>query len=764
VTGFGELVRQARYAARLTQEQLADRSGVSVRTIVDLERGQVRRPRADTVRRIAVACGLNAAQREQIETAGRDGLWRDRIPVSSPHGPAELPPDLAGFTGRTRELAELDAALAASGTTAPVIVVLSGTAGVGKTALAVHWAHRVAGRFPDGQLHVNLRGFDPAGPAREPDDVVRGFLDTLETPPERIPADPAARVARYRSMVAGRRLLVVLDNARDAAQVRPLLPGTGSAMVVVTSRDVLTGLVAGEAARPVPVAPLDPDQARALFAARLRREPHPAEGTATAEIVARCAGLPLALAVAAARVATGTDPAALAEELATAGGGLGPLTGTDPATDLRAVLGGSYRALDPAAARLFRLLALHPGTEVSEPAAASLAGWPVERARPVLGRLVRAHLLTGCGPGRYTWHDLLRAYATELSEMSADSAGKSASSVSSGDVGDARLRLFDHLLHTAYAADRLIIPSRFALPLEPPVAGVALTPPADRDAAVAWFTVERPTLVAAVPAAAAAGQDRHAWQLAWASLEYLDRWGHWSDAITTHEVALAAAERLEDPGARALTHRGLGRAYGRLGRLDEAEAQLGLALVRFDQLGSPAGSARTHLSLAGLAERRQRFTDALRHAEQALTLFRRAPWPIGIGNALGTVAWYHSLLGDHASAVALGRQALAVLEPLDDRYGLAGTWADLGIAYHGLGSYPEAAGCLGRAVDLHRANGDRHNEADALDRLGDTYQASGDRPAARQAWTRAADLFTELDHPAAGTVRAKLPALDAGGV
>jgi tetratricopeptide (TPR) repeat protein/transcriptional regulator with XRE-family HTH domain len=743
-------VRAARYGARLTQEQLAHASGVSVRTIVDLERGKVRRPRMDTVRRIAQTCGLTGAAREDFEEAARAGYWRARAPVaaSSMDGPTQLPADVVRFTGRSDELARLDAALAAAGTApaAPVIVVLSGMAGVGKTTLAVHWAHRLTSRFPDGQLYADLRGFDHAGPPRDPDDVVRGFLGALDVPPERTPADPDAREARYRGLLAGRRILLLLDNARDAAQVRPLLPGTGSVFVVVTSRDRLVGLVAGQAAHAVPVGVLDRAEARRLFIGRIEEDQVAADPAAADEIVTRCAGLPLALAVAAARIATGTtNLTALAGELRGAGGRLEPLAGTDPATDLRTVLATSFRALDRGAADLLRRLGLHPGADTDEAAAASLAGRPVADVRPLLATLVQANLLNEAGPGRYTRHDLLRAYTAELA--GADPR-----------AGAARLRLLDHLLHTAHAADRLVIPARDSIPLSPPRPGVSVAPLADRAAALAWFAAERPTLVAAVRAAADAGHDRHAWQLAWATLEYLDRWGHWADAATTHEVALPAAERLDDTRARAFTHRGLGRAYGRLNRLDDAETHLRHAAELFERLDTPAGTARTHLSLAGLAERRGDLREALHHATRALELFQAAARPIGVGNALNTAAWYHSLLGDHATALTVGRRAVTVLEPLGDSIGLAGTWDTLGAAHHGLGAYIEAAECYRRALRMYRAGDDRYNEAATLDRLGDTYHALGDLLAARHAWSQAAVILTDLDDPARRKVRTKLTA------
>jgi DNA-binding SARP family transcriptional activator len=365
---------------------------------------------------------------------------RPAVPV-----PAQLPSAVPAFVGRDAELAGLDALLratvqaTAAGTATLVIAALSGTAGVGKTALAVHWAHRAAAQFPDGQLYVNLRGFDPGG-AVEPSEALRGFLDALGVPAARIPESLPAQAGLYRSLLAGKRVLVVLDNAKDAGQARPLLPGSPGCLAIVTSRNQLTGLVATDGAYALTLDLLDSADARRLLACRLGSRRVAREPDAVDEIIASCARLPLALTIAAARAAAspGFPLAVLATDLRKATGVLDPLDGGDPATDVRAVFSWSYDALTTDAARLFRLLGLHPGPDIALPAAASLAATPPERAHALLAELTRAHLLAEHAPGRYGFHDLLRAYATELARTHD----------SQNVLSAAAHRVLDHYLHT----------------------------------------------------------------------------------------------------------------------------------------------------------------------------------------------------------------------------------------------------------------------------------------------------------------------------
>jgi tetratricopeptide (TPR) repeat protein len=673
-----------------------------------------------------------------------------RVAPAGPVVPAQLPLDVAGFTGRDAELERLDGILTTTGDypTSVLVAVLSGTAGVGKTALAVHWAHRVAHRFRDGQLYVNLRGFDPRGPAMPPAEAVRGFLDAFEVPPQRIPSGLAARVNLYRSLVAGRRMLVVLDNAADADQVRPLLPGAPGCLALVTSRHRLDSLAVIEGARPVPVDLLSPAEARDLLARKLGDRAVAAAPEATDEVIASCARLPLALAVAAARAAgpPAVPLAALSAALRAGRGRLDAFVGEDPSADIRTVLSLSYRALDPAAARMFRLLAAHPTAEVGPSAAASLADATMAAARRSLAELARAHLLIDLPGGRYTCHDLLRAYAAELLSTEDTPAEQDA----------AVDRLLDHYLHTAHAAAILLQPHRDRLSLGVPRDGVSPEQLADHDAALAWFTTEHAALLGAITRAASTGRHRHAWQLAWTPIDYFDRRGHWHDQVTAQRSAVAAAARLGDRAGQAYSLRGLARACSRLGDYDEALEHYERALELFGAVGDAAGQARTHLSLSVVFERQRRYPDALHHTQQALKLYRQVGQVAGEAEALNGVAWCHAQLGEYPPAQSHCERALALLQDLGDVHSEANSWDTLGYIHDKLGDHGRAIDCYLRAVELFRQTGGRYFEADTLARLGDAHRAAGDPASAANALRRSLRILEELGHPDADRVRAQL--------
>jgi DNA-binding SARP family transcriptional activator len=669
--------------------------------------------------------------------------------------PRQLPPDVRGFAGRAGELRQLDAVLTADpgeGAAAAAVCAVSGTAGVGKTTLALHWAHRVADRFPDGQLYVNLRGFDPTESPMDPAQAVRSFLEALGVPPQRVPTQPDGQVSLYRSLLAGRRVLVVLDNARDAAQVRPLLPGAPGCAAVVTSRTDLSALVATEGAHLLTLDVLAADEARTVLSRRIGPGRVDAEPDAVDEIVARCAGLPLALAVVAARATV--DPrkplAALAAELRDAAGSLDMFEGPDEATDIRAVLSWSYRTLSDPAARLFRLLGLHTGPDLTASAAASLAGVPVSAARRLVTELSRAHLVTEHLTGRYAMHDLLRAHATELVATTDTEAERDA----------ALRRLLDHYLHTAHAADRLLEPHRDPLPLEDPPPDVVVTAHADPRQAMRWFRAERRSLLAAVDQAAALGLHRYAYRLPWTLVTFLDRQGHWPEYLATQQVALRAARRLGDREGQARAHRFIANALGRLGQEDAAERHSYRALRLYAELGDLVGQARTRRTLSWSAGQRGRHDEALHHSTRALELFRAAGHRSGEARALNAVGWYHALRHDHEAALAHCARALDLHRELGSRDGEASTLDSIGYIHHRLGDHRRATECYRQALVIYRELGDRNGEAETLARLGDTYHDAAELPAARDAWHQALRIFEEIHHADADTVRARLRALD----
>ncbi len=673
-----------------------------------------------------------------------------RPPAALGRAPAQLPADVYGFAGRADELADLDRVLAraADQPTAAVVAAVWGPAGVGKTALVVHWAHRVRDRFPDGQLYVDLRGFDPAGALLASSEAVRQFLDALDVPPQRVPVDLHARAALFRTLLAGRRILVVLDNARDAEQVRPLLPGAPGCMALVTSRVQLTGLVAAEGAYALPLGLPTDREARDLLTRRLGHDRVRAEPDAVAEIIVRCVRLPLALAITAARAATnpGLSLATLAKDLDDGRDRLDALATGDPTADVRTVFSSSCRALTAGAARLFRLLGLHPGPDITVAAAASLAGVPEREVRPMLAELARAHLVTEPAHGRYALHDLLRAYAAEEAEAV--------------EPDEQRHRAIDRMvayyLHGAYSAARTMDPHRDAISVAACPPGVAVVDATNRERALRWFSAEHEVLTAVVGHAVRVGWARHAWELAWALVTFLDQSGHWSDWVDIQVAALEAARRLGDRSGQAYSHRSLGLVHALLGQYHDAGTHLRYALDIYDGLGDRVGEARTHLNLASMYAPQGQAREALRHSQQAFDLLRLDGDRGGQAIALTNIGWYNAMLGDYEQAVVDADRALDLSRELGDRHNEACVWDTLGYAHHHLGHNEHAVACYRNALNLYRQESDRYHEADTLVHLGETQHAMGDHGAAYDAYESALAILDDLEHPDSEVVRATL--------
>jgi DNA-binding SARP family transcriptional activator/tetratricopeptide (TPR) repeat protein len=665
----------------------------------------------------------------------------------SPSAPAQLPPDVDGFAARETELRRLDELARADRGTARTMV-LSGTAGVGKTTLAVHWAHRVRDRFPDGQLYANLRGFDPGGVPVAPAEAVRAFLDAFEVAGQRIPVGFEAQVGLYRSLLADRKVLVVLDNARDAEQVRPLLPAASGCMALVTSRDQLVGLVTA-GAHPLTLDLFDRAAARELVARRIGVDRMAKEPRAVDEILGQCAGLPLALAVVAARAATHPTfgLTALADDLRDARGGLDEFAGTDPTTDPRVVFSWSYQQLSAAAARLFRLMGLHPGPDLGIRSAASLAGLPVGQVRPLLAELARAHLFTEHRPGRYTCHDLLRAYAAEQAHALDSAADRTA----------AVRRLLGHYTHSAFQAGALIDPQRDRVPdLSPVPSGVTPERMADKARAFAWFEAEQRVLLLAVHQDPEF--DAQVWELAWAVHGFFVHQGQWHDEQDVLLRALAAARRLGDRSKEAFAQTYLGCTHIWLGSYEDAEERLRAAGELYAAEDDQVGLAYVEFYRSWMLERQERIAEALAHTESALELYRSAGHQAGQARCLNAVGWFHALLGDHAAAIRHCQEALDLQTKLGDHSGAGQTWHSIGYVHEQLGELTQAISCYRAAVDQFRESGHRVNEAMALVSLGEAHDKAGDISAAHAALRAGFDIYNVLGHPEADVIRARLEA------
>jgi tetratricopeptide (TPR) repeat protein len=642
--------------------------------------------------------------------------WDTRRPDGESPVPRELPPDVFAFTGRGEQLKRLDELLPDGGT-AVVVATITGTAGVGKTALAVHWGHRVAHRFPDGQLYADLRGHADGDPAL-PVEVLAHLLRGLGVPPEQIPVERDAAAARYRSVLADRRVLVVLDNARNAAQVRPLLPGSPGCLVLVTSRDRLSGLVARDGARRLALDVLPAEEASMLLARVLGVERVAAEPAAVDELARACAYLPLALRLAAATLIDHPGRRVAEHAAALRRDSLGLLeVAEDEHTGVRAALDWSYRALSPERRRLFRTFGLAPGPSLTAEAVGVMTGMPADEAGRLLDRLVAAHLLTAEQdrltadqgrltaehdrptaeqdrptaepvPGtpardRYRSHDLLRRYAAE----------RAAAEDPPGDRAAALTRLLSWYLRGADAAARLAYPHRLRLPM-PDAPGDDRDGPepafADPAAALAWLDDERPNLVAAIRYAADHGPRRVAWLLADTLRSYFWLRMRTVDLEYATDAALRAAEADGDPRAQAATL----------------------------------------LSLSNIHHRRRRYADAIAQCTRALALAEEARWGPGQATALGVLATVHRDAGQLADAAAAYDRALALYRREGSRPGEALTLSHLGRTYLYLGRIPEALDAASRALALYREIGSRPGQVSALDTLGEVCHAAGQLAAA----------------------------------
>jgi DNA-binding SARP family transcriptional activator/tetratricopeptide (TPR) repeat protein len=641
------------------------------------------------------------------------------VTVNRP-APRELPGDLACFAGRREELDRLRSAQVP-------VVALSGTAGVGKTTLAVRFAHQVADRYPDGQLYVNLRGF--GGTARVSASVaLRQLLTALGVPAGQGPAGVDERSRLYRSLLAGRRILVVLDNARDADHVAPLLPGSAASMAIVTSRTNLAGLVATVGACHIALGVLTADEAREFLAARIGPETVQTQPDPVDEVIARCARLPLALAIASARMSAG--PARLAAELADTGS-LDALH--LPETTVATVLSWSYRVLSEAAARLFRLFGCHPGPDLTEPAAASLAGLDRVATRRCLRELVDANLLAEVSPGRYAGHDLLRAYAADRARF-VDPEGARLAALE---------RLVEHYVHTGHTADRLVYPGRPPINVPVPPPGVVVPALADAAAGWAWLTADHDNLLAVLDLAAQRGWRVAAWRLAWALSTLHQRRGHPQDFYRCWRTAFAAVNASGDDlvPLQIYALRAIAEACARMDQFAEA----------FDWLHEAAGLAdrpewmdERATVLRTLARTYGRSGDdraAFEHASQSLAILGQLGRDDLVASAANAVGWYAARIGEHDTAAANLRLALTAARTQGDRLLESDTLHSQGYLAQRMQRHEEAIALLRQCLRLARANGDAYKEATSLRDIGNSYAALGRRVRAVRHWRRALPLL-----------------------
>jgi len=754
----------------MTQEELANKAGLSIRAIGDLERNRTARPHRRSLELLAEALELPADVRarlieavnwapspEATDVTGLAAVPGPFAPAPRPAPgavPAELPTDIADFTGRTElvvELRELLSGQARTGIRSAVpVVVVAGSGGLGKTALAVHTAHQVARKFPDGQLYVNLRG---AAQNVAVSAVLARFLRVLGVDAARIPADVEERAALYRTMLADRRVLIVLDDARDAEQVQPLLPGNPACAVVVTARGQLPEIVG---AKVVELDVLPPEDALNLFARIVGEKRAIAEPAATEDVLVACAGLPLAIRIAGARLAArgSWTVRSLAGRLADERRRLDELRAGNLAVRVSfevsfAGLPGPVSPGGPAPARAFRLLGLWTGPSISLPAAAALLGETEYATADALDVLVDARLLESPVPDRYRFHDLLRVYAADRARIQETEQDRMA----------AITRVLAWYLHTAEAAAKIIFPQHVRVPLGAAPAGPAPAHHASLHEALSWCEAERTALAAATALAARSGLHEFAWKLPAAAMSFYNRRSHMDDWITTHQAGLASARAIGDRGAEAWMLNNLGMAYGTQ-RREESVACFEQALALSRETGDTAREARVANNLANTLLNLGRFERAEEAAISALDLDRRIGDRFAEGAALVIIGCSCRELGRFGEAVDYLQRSLAISAELDDHPSTADALSDLGVTYLGLGQVADAITCLRQSLEILRDIGDLYYLAQTLHRLGQAQAQAGEPGQGREQFREALTLYESLGETAlAADVRVALTGL-----
>ncbi|CAM3322622.1 SARP family transcriptional regulator [Kibdelosporangium persicum] len=627
--------------------------------------------------------------------------------------PAQLPADVTGFAGREAQIEALDALVPeGSQASAVVIVTIEGIAGVGKTALAVHWAHRVRDRYPDGQLYVDLRGYASGAPVR-PLDALSRFLHALGVPAEQVPIDVEEGMGLYRTLLANRRVLIVLDNAGGVDQVRPLLPGSAGCLVLVTSRGRLGGLSAREGAYRLALDGLHPDEARALLERSIGVDRVREEAGSVADLLEACAYLPLALRIAGANINSGphTEIAAYTADLRRQGRLAGLTVEGDEQGAVQAAFDLSYAQLEPDSRNLFRLLGLIPGSDFSVDAAIALTGSTPAKVRRGLGHLVSANLVHPESGDRYGLHDLLAEYAGLRARED--------------DVAGALDRLLDFYLHTAHAATSLLFPDTSRLPVPKMAEGAHVVVLADETEAISWLDAERPNLIAAVNWAAANGPRRYAWQITDVLRGYFISRGHGVDGLEICHVALEAARQEGDRLAEASMLDILGLVYYNLSDYQRAIMHHNDALALNRRIGNRAGEAASLHNLGRVHSQLGRPAQAASYYSQALTINRETGNRVGEATGLNYVGVAQLSLGRPDQALSWHKQSITLARELGNRYVEARALNGAGLAHWAMGELDNSVQCHLRALATCRQLGDRHGEVSTIICLAETHCDAG---------------------------------------
>ena len=724
---FAMLLRQLRAEARLTQEELAEAAGISPRSVSDLEREINRTARKDTALLLAGALGLEGQVRVVFVAAAR-GRGPAAAVLAAMRGEAPgafaaaatraLPRDIASFTGRQAELTRLMGAIGELAVNGGVVGIhaIDGMAGVGKTAFAVHAAHQLAGSFPDGQFFLPLHAHTAGQRPVEPADALASLLATAGVSAAQIPPSIEARAGRWRDHVAGKKILLLLDDAAGHDQVRPLLPGTAGSLVLVTSRRRLTAL---SDATVISLDTLLPSEAAALLVRLAARPGMRAEDTVVSEITRLCGYLPLAIGMLAGQLRhhPAWSAAELAAEMAHARDRLALMRAED--LSVAAAFDLSYADLDPDQQRLFRRLGRVPGPSIDPYAAAALDSIGPGQARRLLDALYDQHLITEPAPGRYVLHDLLREHARALA------------AADPGESDAAAGRLLDFYLHTALAAG-LHIPTWTTVQGPAPSGDPPGHSPrlATLGQAAAWLDAERPNLHAAADHAAATGRHLHAVQIPAAIGDFLRAHGDWKQAAAMHQTALAAALRAGDRPGEALALRQLGILAWLSGDFPAAKASLTRAVAAYGEVGDLAGESYTLDHLGVVQHLTGDYPASMGSRQQALALARQAGDRLAEAMALNHLSWIQELTGDYQGHLANVTRALEIYRSLGHLLGEADILSGVGWAQRRAGDYKAAAATFTRAAELFRELGHRPFVATNLNELGLVQQLAGDYPAA----------------------------------